>query len=639
MDTTGYNVPDPSTSMLTVEVNSTAAHAFIGTKEGFYMLNTLSNDTHWYNDDYDMPYNISRVLKYYPTKGYLLIGTFQDVTGICGGLTVFDTNIYVFMGTYNWTIDPYYPRAIYDIEIDLDRDIGYIVSGPGSVASSTESGLLVFNASTFEGIMKSAAGALFITSHPFTFGTPYYIEGMIASVELDENNGDLICGSIQLLQRVDFVDNITVNTDNSPILGLLHNLATDVSYDPIDDKMYVSTLLGLDRVDPLTLDIEHLITGVGGAGGDTAGKLLVSARMMYYHTYYYDIVGGTSGSMNSNIPLNEYGHVMDIASSYNETLLYYSVSSESGGLSSNGSMIIYNRLSDTFVVENFGYNKSELEVRMIVQDPTDDVLYVGTDQSLILYNLTTLTEISRFGAGIWDVRSLEWIEGDLWVGLGEGPYIYIFHPETGLYETFIGADQILYPSINDIYYHATNNEVYICANSGLYVFNMTNSMLKYESEAEDLSTLFTSAAAYCEITDEIYIGSFQGVNIYDPLFDDKLPEIEIGQFVHVSGNFAFEASGKDYSGVKNVTVEIFNATAKKIWTILSDFLSISFDTTQYDDGVYTLAVYVTDWNGLMNTTSQAIEIDNVVIGEYSALTALIIFPVVACIVYFSRRKR
>jgi hypothetical protein len=72
---------------------------------------------------------------------------------------------------------------------------------------------------------------------------------------------------------------------------------------------------------------------------------------------------------------------------------------------------------------------------------------------------------------------------------------------------------------------------------------------------------------------------------------------------------------------------------------MSEVLSINVDTTQYDNGDYTLTVYVTDWNGLMNTTSQSIEIDNVVVGEYSALTALIIFPVVACIVYLSKRKR
>jgi hypothetical protein len=169
---------------------------------------------------------------------------------------------------------------------------------------------------------------------------------------------------------------------------------------------------------------------------------------------------------------------------------------------------------------------------------------------------------------------------------------------------------------------------------------MTNEEIKFEGESEGLSSLFVARADYSPITGKMYIGTYLGLNVYDLNFDDKLPEIEIDQFVYVSGNFAFEASGKDYSGIKNVTVELWNSTWRQVWVALSDLvLFIDIDTTQYDNGYYNLTVYVTDWHDLLNTTTQVVQFDNVVVGEYSALTALIIFPVVACIVYFSKRKR
>ena len=640
LDTSGYNTPDPSTGMLTVEVNTTAYHAFIGTKEGFYMLNTFTNDTHWYNSDWPLPYNVCRVLKYYPSKGYLLIGSLQDVTQISGGLTVFDTSTYVFVDTYNWTDDPYYPRSIYDLEVDLSRDLGYIVSGP---STNAESGLLVFNASTFEGIAKSAWGSIGSFGPPLVYGAPNFIESMIASLEIDNNSGDLICGSVRLLQRIAYTPPTSAVTENSETFGLASNYATDVNYDPDGNLIYVSTLLGLDRINPVTQNIEHLISNIGGAGGDTSGELLVGARLMYHHRYFYDITSGTAdtSTLGSILPFEEYGMVVDISSSHNESLLYYSISAETGGVGSNGSMIIFNRLSNEYWVEDFGYNKSELEVHCIIQHPTDEVLYVGTGESMIIYNLTTLTEITRYeDPMLWDVRSFEWIEDDLWVGLGEGPYIHIFHPETGLYDTFEGASKILYPSINDIYLHEDKNEVYICANSGLYVFNLTNSELKHETEAEDLSTMFTCAAVYSEITDEIYIGSFQGINIYDSDFDNRFPDVDLElPGVVLSGTFGFEAKSADYSGIKNITVEFWNSTFKRIWTNLSDWLSISFDTTQYDNGLYTLTAYATDWNDLLNSTSVSVQIDNVVIGEYTILTTLILFPVIGVIGYYMKKKR
>ncbi|GAH23675.1 unnamed protein product, partial [marine sediment metagenome] len=370
-------------------------------------------------------------------------------------------------------------------------------------------------------------------------------------------------------------------------------------------------------------------------------ELLVNARLFYHNREVYDITAGTWSLMNTIIPeINEYNYVKDILSSENETILYYATGTEHLGLDANGSLLIFNRNTNFLQIEDFGYNKSELHVNRVLEDPNRDVLYVATNEDLILYNLTTLSEIKRFGGGLWDIRSLEWINGRLWFGVEQYPNIRIFDPVTEFISNFGLSSQIVNPSINDIYYLEDREEILILANSGLYVYNYTSGEMKHETVNEGLSTILVMRMDYFPNTEDAWIGTKDGgINIYDLDFDDRLPEIEIGEFVHISGNFYFEASGKDYSGVKNVTVELWNSTMKKIWTILSDFLSISLDTTQYDNGDYTITTYVTDWNDLLNTTSQVVQIDNVVVGEYSVLTALILFPVVACIVYFNKRKR
>ena len=113
----------------------------------------------------------------------------------------------------------------------------------------------------------------------------------------------------------------TATTSNSPIKGLQQNMVGDVNYDPVDEMFYISTLLGLDRVNPYTHNVEPLIQGAGGSGGDVSGELLETARLFYHNREVYDIVGSSWGFV-PDIDFVEYHYVKDIEASSNETVLY-----------------------------------------------------------------------------------------------------------------------------------------------------------------------------------------------------------------------------------------------------------------------------------------------------------------------------
>lgn len=632
LDTSGY--PVPPSGIITLDISDD--YLFIGAEDGFYWIDMLTNTSQKYTTTEGLPYNKVSLVKYYPTDNRTFITTKDPTpnTGLAGGLTVIFENETV--ETYNLTEVGFNPLPVIDIAFDSSRELGYVAS---FIGASTECGLYIFNASSIEGVARSAQGTAGSSSLPF-ITTDYSVEGLLASVEINKLTNEAILGSIQRLQILDFVDPLTPGSNtviSGPILGMYHNMASDVHYDPIDETVYVSTLLGLNRFSIYSANEDNLeyLLNVPGAGGNTAGELLVNSRLMFHHRYLYNISNDAVTNMDTILPLDEYNHIRDISSSPNESVIYYSVGRDENG---NGSLIIYNWQTGNYSVHDLDYDRTDLELNEVLHNPTRDVLYIATNKSMVMFNLTTREVIKTFGeTEEWDVRSLTWINGKIWVGLEQSPHVKIFDPITETFEDFTQA-ALWIPTINDIVHISETNEIMFTTNRGVYLYNMTNEQIKFEGESEGLSSLFVARADYSPITGKMYIGTYLGLNVYDLKFDDKLPEIEIDQFVYVSGNFAFDLSGKDYSGVKNITVEIFNATVKKIWTILSDFLSISFDTTQYDDGVYTLTAYVTDWNGLVNTSSQTIEIDNVVIGEYSALTALILFPVVACIAYFSRRK-
>jgi hypothetical protein len=634
LDTSGY--PVPSSGIITLDISDN--YLFIGAEDGFYWIDMLTNTSQKYTTTDGLPYNEVSLVKYYPTENRTFITTKDPTpnTGLAGGLTVIFENETV--ETYNLTEVGYNPLPIIDIAFDSSRELGYIAS---FISANTECGLYIFNASSIEGVARSAQGTGGSSSIPY-ITADYSVEGLLASVEINELTNEAILGSIQRLQILTFVDPLTPASNtvwSGPILGMYHNMASDVHYDPIDETVYVSTLLGLNRFSIYSANEDNLeyLLNVPGAGGNTAGELLVNSRLMFHHRYLYNISNDGVTDMSTILPLDEYNHIRDISSSPNESVIYYSVGRDENG---NGSLIIYNWQTGNYSVHDLGYDRTDLELNEVLHDPTREVLYIATNKSLVMFNLTTREVIKTFGeVEEWDIRSLTWIDGKIWVGLEQSPHVKIFDPITETFEDFTQA-ALWIPTINDIVHISETNEIMFTSNRGIYLYNMTNEEIKFEGESEGLSSLFVARADYSPITGKMYIGTYLGLNVYDLNFDDKLPEIEIDQFVYVSGNFAFETSGKDYSGIKNITVELWNSTWRAIWVAMSEVvLSINVDTTQYDNGDYTLTVYVTDWNGLMNTTSQSIEIDNVVVGEYSALTALILFPVIACIVYISKRKR
>jgi hypothetical protein len=641
-DISGYNPPAPSVKMLTVDVNSSESFAFIGTSVGVYKIDTSSNTTEWFTTSQGLLHDYTKLVKFYPSLGMTFIVTYDEPTSICDGLSVLFDNDTIM--TFNYTQGSYYSRAILDLVCDPVNDLGFIVS---PYATNAESGLLVFNTTTMAAIAKSLYGSL-PGGYPVSTvtGAPYPIESMLATIRLDSIDGKLILGTVQRIQKMTYSPPTTAITEQSPILGLAHNMATDVSYNPTDGYVYVSTLLGLDRVDPTALDrlnplsVEHLIEGIGGAGGDTAGELLVTAQKMYHHRFMYDIVTTTITNMETILPLSEYRYVRNIDSSYNESLIFYSTAAQNAGISGNGSLIIYNWNLGTYHVENFTTDKTVLEVNGVVQDPTRDVLYVGTNDYLILYNLTSLTEIVRYGGGLWDVSSLEWINGQLWFGLDQYPNIRIFNPITETFANFGKASEILYPSINDIYYVDTEEEIYIAANSGLYVYNYTNGEMKYESETEGLSTLFVKRSLYVPTTGEVWIGSFQGINIYDRTYDIIAPDIiaDVGSLT-ITGDRNIDVEATDYAGIKELRLTLRNSSWFDSWSTNSPVALFVISSINYENGAYQIIINATDWNDNVAGLAYDVTIDNPIINEFSKLILLLTIPIIAIPILLIRKRK
>ncbi len=646
VDVSGYNPPAPSVKMLTVDVNSSESFAYIGTSVGVYEIDISENTTTWYTTSDGLPHDYSKLVKYYPSLGKIFVATFEEITGICDGLSVIFTDNNT-VKTYSYTeTTPYYARSILDLVCDTEEELGFIVS---PYSTNAEYGLLVFNTNNMDAVAKSAYGAL-PGGYPVVTvtGAPYPIEGLLATVRLDAITRELIIGTVQRIQEVAYTQPTTAITDQTDILGLAHNMATDVNYDPVDGYAYVSTLLGLDRIDvddPLRLNplsVEHIITGIGGAGGDTAGELLETARVMYHHRYRYDIVSTTIDNMESILPLQEYRYVADISSSYNESLIYYSTAAQNAGIGGNGSMIIYNWETGFYHVENFTEDITTLEVNAVLQDPDRDVLYVATNTGLILYNLTTLSEIKRFGdVENWEIQSLEWIEGTLWVGLEPYPNIRIFDPVLETFEDFPLAHLIAYPSINDIYYVSSSNEIYILANSGLYVYNLSNDQLKYEDESDGLSTLFVRRMDYIPDTHEAWVGSLQGVNIYDPDFDNTPPTIDATfPGSPFSGSINIEISGFDYYGINEIKLTMKNSSWSNTWMVSGDYLFVSINTLDYVNGNYDFQINVTDNSDLVTSITENHSIFNPIVTEYPSMLALISIPfLIGAIVIILRKKK
>ena len=645
VDVSGYNPPVPSVKMLSVDVNSSESFAFIGTSIGVYKINISENTTRWYTSSDGLPNDYSKLVKYYPSLGKIFVATFDSETQICDGLSVIFSNNDTIK-TYPYTQSPYYSRSFLDLVCDTEEELGFVVS---PYATNAEAGLLVFNTTSMEAIAKSLYGSL-PGGYPITTitGTPYPIEGMLASIRLDSITGELIIGTIQRIQKMDYTQPSTAITEQTQIIGIAHNLATDVNYDPEDGYVYISTLLGLDRISPTDparlnpLSIEHIITGIGGAGGDTAGELLVNARLMFHHRYLYNIESSTITNIESVLPLSEYRYVADISSSYNESLVYYSIAAQNAGVGGNGSMIIYNWELGTYCVENFTEEITQLEVNSILQDPERDVLYVATNVGLILYNLTTLSEIKRFGySENWEVQSLEWIEGKLWIGLEPYPNIRIFDPITETFENFGLVHLIEYPSINDIHFVSSTQEIYILANSGLYVYNITNGEMKRETEEDGLSTLLVRRMDYIPTTHEAWIGSYQGINIYNPYFDNRLPTIDATfPSSPFSGLIYIDINGYDYSGIKEIKLTMKNSSWSTNWIGNSDYLQVPLNTFDYANGIYDFQVNVTDSNNLVTFITETRTIFNPVVKEFPVIQSLISVPfLMGMIILILRKKR
>ncbi|MEE9411278.1 MAG: hypothetical protein V3V41_10155, partial [Candidatus Heimdallarchaeota archaeon] len=503
-------------------------------------------------------------------------------------------------------------------------------------------GLLIFNTTDMSGIAKSEVGSLPSFGPPQVAGSPDSIEGVLGAVELDTETREIFVGSVIRIQKIDFQLPLTATTANSPLLGLQQNSASDVNYDPVDEKFYVSTLLGLDRVDADTQLIEHLIMGVGGSGGDTSGELLESARLFYHNRERYDITAGTWIFMDTIIPeINEYNYVKDIEASQNESVLYYCTAEETNGVTGNGSLIIYNRDTSFYKIEDFGYNISELHVTRALEDPNRDVLYVATNQHLILYNLTTLSEIKRFGGGLWDIKSMEWINGLLWFGLEQYPNVRIFNPITETFSNFGLSSQILYPAINDIYYIEDKNEIYILAHSGLYVYNYSSGQMKYESEAEGLSTLILKRMDYSPLLEEVWIGSAQGVNIYDRTFDNVAPFIttDILESQVLTGFNKINISATDFSGIKEIKATVKNTTYSFTLVTPGASLQVDLDTLDYTNGDYQFEINATDWNDVVNNTVINFQINNIIVNEFSKAILLLAIPSIAVIIFLISKKK
>jgi hypothetical protein len=75
-------------------------------------------------------------------------------------------------------------------------------------------------------------------------------------------------------------------------------------------------------------------------------------------------------------------------------VIYYSVGRDENG---NGSLIIYNWQTGNYSVHDLGYDRTDLELNEDLHDPTREVLYIATNKSLVMFNLTTREVIKTFG--------------------------------------------------------------------------------------------------------------------------------------------------------------------------------------------------------------------------------------------------
>ena len=404
VDVSGYGVP--SKEMFSVDVNTTANLALIGTEDGVIRIDTSTNTSSWITTNQGLPYNFTKEIQACPEIEKVFMGTFHATTKVCGGLSVLFLNNDTIK-TFNWTQTPYEPRQIFDIAIDPIRELGYMVS---PYKAEAEWGLLIFNSTDLTGIAKSHQGSRGAFGPPTIFGVPETFESVLASVKLDLETHKIYTGSVQRVQEIYFEPPSTATTSNSPIKGLQQNMVGDVNYDPVDEMFYISTLLGLDRVNPYTHNVEPLIQSAGGSGGDVSGELLETVRLFYHNREVYDIVG-SSWEFVPDIDFVEYHYVKDIESSVNETILYYCTAAQLGTTITNGSLIIYNRDTKSIIVEDFGYDKSFLQVNRVLKDPNQDMLYVATNHSLIAYNITSFSVDHTIATG--DVTALEWINNEL----------------------------------------------------------------------------------------------------------------------------------------------------------------------------------------------------------------------------------
>ena len=241
-DISGYAYPDAN--IYTVDVDHVSRKMYLGTSEGLCVINLDTNATQLYTTANGLLHNDVMLVRAYPTLGLTFCSTVDPSTGISDGLTVvFDNGT---IRTFDYAPTGMNPRSVNDIACDLNRGYGYIVSG---APINSETGFLVFNLTDFSGVAKGAYGSFGEYGIPLIYSTPM-IEGLDAAIEIVESTGELIIGSVQRIQKIVFTPPNSATVENAPILGLYHNLVSDVIYDPTTDRIFLSELLGLDLVNP-----------------------------------------------------------------------------------------------------------------------------------------------------------------------------------------------------------------------------------------------------------------------------------------------------------------------------------------------------------------------------------------------------
>ena len=134
--------------------------------------------------------------------------------------------------------------------------------------------------------------------------------------------------------------------------------------------------------------------------------------------------------------------------------------------------------------------------------------------------------------------------------------------------------------------------------------------MKYESEAEGLSTLFVKRTEYIPTTGEMWIGSLQGVNIYDRTYDNVAPNLsaEVGALL-ISGTRYINATATDYAGIKEIKVTLRNTSWSTSWSVSDTYLQVALDASLYIEGNYQVIINATDWNNVDASLVYDISID------------------------------